>query len=172
MRPTIAVGLCKFSREVVNALPYGGYRVVFIKFARFFGTSRDRAPQCENLPYEYNISLWFWYPLYMRRRHRNVAEGNTSYAKRTSRRRALHGTKSYFVSTKSIALPYGFYQDLCCFSAVLLPSTMPALMRRKAARYCSLKISSPRSAAEKRQAKRGSANLMINIFDRSAVFKM
>ena len=42
----------------------------------------------------------------MRRRHRNVTEGNTSYAKRASRRQALHGTKSCFVSTKSIALPY------------------------------------------------------------------
>ena len=42
----------------------------------------------------------------MRRRHRNVTEGNTSYAKRTSRRQALHGTKSCFVSTKSNALPY------------------------------------------------------------------
>ena len=51
----------------------------------------------------------------MRRRHRNVTEGNTSYAKRASRRQALHGTKSCFVSTKSIAIPYGLiyiYLDL------------------------------------------------------------
>ena len=44
-----------------------------------------------------------------------VTEGNTSYAKRTSCRQALHGTKSCFVSTKSIVLPYGLiyiYQKL------------------------------------------------------------
>ena len=43
----------------------------------------------------------------MRRRHRNVTEGNTSHAKRASRRQALPGTKAGFASTKSIALPYG-----------------------------------------------------------------
>ena len=42
-----------------------------------------------------------------------VAEGDTSYAKRTSRRQALHGTKSCFVSTKSNALPYNL--PINCF---------------------------------------------------------
>ena len=74
----IVYQICNISREVVNALPYG-----------------------------YNISLQFGYPLYMRRRHRNVTEGNTSHAKRTSSCQALHGTKSCFVSTKSNARPYG-----------------------------------------------------------------
>ena len=85
--PFIVYQICNISREVVNALPY-----------------------------EYNISLQFGYPLYMRRRHRNVTEGNTSQVKRTSRCQSLHGTKSCFVSTKSIALPYEgliyIYQNL------------------------------------------------------------
>ena len=58
--PFIVYQICNISREVVNALPYG-----------------------------YNISLQFGYPLYMRRRHRNVTEGNTSHAKRASRDEVL-----------------------------------------------------------------------------------
>ena len=72
-----------------KALPYDFINFLFIKFAISHGRSKP-------LPYE-----------------GRVAEGNTSYAKRASRRQALHGTKSCFVSTKSIALPYN--HPINCF---------------------------------------------------------
>ena len=108
------------SRNLLRKTKRDNISLLFIKFAISHGRStrsrlsprsvlllrrgvhRTPAP----LPYGYNISWQFGYSLYMRRRHRNVTEGNTSHAKRTSRCQALHGTKSCFVSTKSNALPY------------------------------------------------------------------
>ena len=77
----------KFKRAVVGARPYG---------CRMFLRFRYPKPP---LPKGRGTTKW-WRDTYMRRRHRNVTEGNTSCAKRASCRKALNRTKSCFISTK------------------------------------------------------------------------